>query len=207
MVPRTVAASAAGAPPELAASVRPPSPRALGYFSDGGGKRPRTGSSSSAETRAPFWVRRWDRSAPRPSRREGGAGGGAAWSLREPFRGSWRGGLAWGPCPLWLQPRPFSWNPWLVPIFSRRHSPSPAGGRFGQLTMQIFSNFKVNKNHLEGIDWQQPWVDGGLGPHGRLQPQLLPHVFVRGPCTRLVWRLGEGRGAAGGGGAGGWAGS
>ena len=42
------------------------------------------------------------------------------------------------------------------------------------------------------VDQQQPWVDGGLGHHGRLQPQLLPHVFARRPRTRLVWRLGEG---------------
>ena len=35
------------------------------------------------------------------------------------------------------------------------------------------------------IDQQQPRVDGGLGPRGRLQPQLLPHVFAHGPHTRL----------------------
>ena len=58
-VPATVMASAAGAPPETAASVRSPSPRAPGQFRDGGGKRPRAGSSSSEETRALFsaqWV-------------------------------------------------------------------------------------------------------------------------------------------------------
>ena len=53
-VPTTVTASAARAPPVPAASVWPPSPRALGQFRDGGGKRPRAGSSSSAETRALF---------------------------------------------------------------------------------------------------------------------------------------------------------
>lgn len=55
------------------------------------------------------------------------------------------------------------------------------------------------------VDRQRPRVDGGLGPHGRLEPQLqlLPHVGARGRRTMLVGRLGEGRGAAGGGGAGG----
>ena len=53
-VPTTVTASAARAPPVPAASVWPPSPRAPGQFRDGGGKRPRAGSSSSAETRALF---------------------------------------------------------------------------------------------------------------------------------------------------------
>ena len=45
------------------------------------------------------------------------------------------------------------------------------------------------------VDRQRPRVDGGLGPHGRLQPQLqlLPQVFARGPRTRLVWRLGAGQ--------------
>lgn len=54
------------------------------------------------------------------------------------------------------------------------------------------------------VDRQRPRVDGGLGPHGRLEPQLqlLPHVGARGRRTMLVGRLGEGRGAAGGGGAG-----
>lgn len=54
------------------------------------------------------------------------------------------------------------------------------------------------------VDRQRPRVDGGLGPHGRLKPQLqlLPHVGARGSRTMLVGRLGEGRGAAGGGGAG-----
>lgn len=53
------------------------------------------------------------------------------------------------------------------------------------------------------VDRQRPRVDGGLGPHGRLEPQLqlLPHVGARGRRTMLVGRLGEGRGAAGGGGA------
>lgn len=54
------------------------------------------------------------------------------------------------------------------------------------------------------VDRQRPRVDGGLGPHGRLEPQLqlLPHVGARDRRTMLVGRLGEGRGAAGGGGAG-----
>ena len=53
------------------------------------------------------------------------------------------------------------------------------------------------------VDRQRPRVDGGLGPHGRLEPQLqlLPHVGARGRRTMLVGRLGEGRGPAGGGGA------
>lgn len=55
------------------------------------------------------------------------------------------------------------------------------------------------------VDRQRPRVDGGLGPHGRLEPQLqlLPHVGARDRRTMLVKRLGEGRGAAGGDGAGG----
>lgn len=54
------------------------------------------------------------------------------------------------------------------------------------------------------VDRQRPRIDGGLGPHGRLEPQLqlLPHVGARGCRTMLVGRLGEGRGAASGGGAG-----
>ena len=54
MVPRTVAALAGGAPPEPAASVRPPSLWAPGQLNDSRGKRPWARSSSSAETQAPF---------------------------------------------------------------------------------------------------------------------------------------------------------
>lgn len=46
------------------------------------------------------------------------------------------------------------------------------------------------------VDRQRPRVDGGLGAHGRLEPQLqlLAHLGARGRRTMLGGRLGEGRG-------------
>lgn len=47
------------------------------------------------------------------------------------------------------------------------------------------------------VDRQRPRVDGGLGAHRRLEPQLqlLAHVGARGSRTMLGGRLGEGRGS------------
>ena len=92
-VPTTVAASPTGAPPEPAASVRPPSPQAPGQFRDGGGKRPRAGSSSSAETRAPFWAQRVGRLCPQAFRE-----GGERWGREPPGAQGLNGGpggVAW----------------------------------------------------------------------------------------------------------------
>ena len=78
---------------EPAASVRPSSPRAPGQFRDGGGKRPRAGSSSSAETRAPFWAQRVGRLCPQAFRE-----GGERWGKEPPGAQGLNGGpggVAW----------------------------------------------------------------------------------------------------------------